>query len=54
MTQRFDNDQVEYTWLYAYPESLNELEVEIWAKRTELAPGESLLFRQEIEVRPAE
>ena len=37
-----------------YPESLNELEVEVWANRVELGPGESLLFRQEIEVRPAE
>jgi len=54
VTQRFDKDQVEYTWLYAYPESLNELEVEVWANRVELGPGESLLFRQEIEVRPAE
>ena len=51
VTQRLRNAEVEYTWLYAYPESLNELEVEVWAKRAELAPGESVTLHQEIEIR---
>jgi len=54
VTQRFDNEELEYTWLYAYPEDLNELEIELWARRAELAPGESVSITQEIEVRPAE
>ena len=51
--QSFDADQMDFTWLYAYPEDLGQLDVELWAKRTVLAPGESLTMRQTIEVRPA-
>jgi hypothetical protein len=54
VTQRFDNEDLEYTWLYSYPEYLNELEIELWAKRVELKPGESVTITQELEVRPAE
>jgi len=52
LTQRFDTDQIDFTWLYAYPDSLGELEVELWAKRTMLGPGESTTLTQELEVKP--
>lgn len=51
VVQRFDDDAVDFTWLVAYPETLGELEVEVWAKRVELGPGESMRFRQSLEVR---
>lgn len=54
LTQRFDDDQVEFAWLYAYPETLGQLEVELWAPRATLQPGESIRLRQEIEIQPAE
>jgi hypothetical protein len=50
VTQRFDPDQVDYTWLCAYPQSLEELEAEIWAKGVTLAPGETMTFTNSIEV----
>ena len=51
LIQRFNNDQIDYTWLYAYPEDLGELEVELWAKPGMLEPGQSLELEQEIEIR---
>jgi hypothetical protein len=51
LVQRFDNDQIDYTWLYAYPEELGELEVELWRKPELLAPDQSLKLDYEIEVR---
>lgn len=50
VTQRFDDGQLDFTRLYAYPEELNELEVELWSKRTTLSPGKSITLHQEIEV----
>ncbi|MBC8232633.1 DUF4838 domain-containing protein [bacterium] len=50
LIQRFSNDQIDYTWLYAYPEDLGELEVELWAKRAVLEPGQSVELEQEIEI----
>ena len=50
VTQRFDNDDVDFAWLYAYPEYLNELEVELWAKKVRLGPGESTMFEHELEI----
>jgi len=52
LTQRLNNEQVDYTWLYAYPEDLGQLEVEIWSKRRVLQPGESLHLGQSLEIRP--
>jgi len=54
VTYRFDDDAVEHTWLYAYPERDQELEMEVFAKAVELAPGESMTFDTEIEIRPAD
>jgi hypothetical protein len=51
VTQRFDNRQVDFTWLVAYPDDLNELEVELWAKKTILAPGATATLEHELEVK---
>ena len=51
VTQRFDNAAVDFAWLYVYPEYLNELEVELWAKKVMLGPGESTVLENELEVR---
>ena len=50
VTQSFDNSQVDYTWAYAYPDYLGEVELEVWAPRTELQPGESITVHQALEV----
>ena len=50
VTQTFDPNQIDYTWLYAYPDYLNELEVELWARPITLNPGESVTFANDIEV----
>ena len=54
LTQSFDNDQIDSTWIYSYPETLGEVEVELWSPRIELGPGESTTLRQDIEIRPVE
>ena len=50
VTQTFDNAQVDFAWAYAYPASAQALELEIWAPRTVLAGGETLILEHEIEV----
>lgn len=50
VTQTFDPEQVDFTWLYAYPTELNELEVEVSAKSMTLAPGERMTFSHTIEL----
>jgi len=52
VTQSFDNEQVDFTWAYAYPETLGELEIEVWSPKTTLGPGESMTLEHDIEVRP--
>ena len=52
VTQTFDDAQLDFAWLYAYPDYLNELEAELWAKPVILAPGESTTFTVAVEVRP--
>ena len=54
VTQRFDSEHIDFTWIYAYPETLGEVELELWSKRTELEPGESLTLAQQIEISPLE
>ncbi|MBN2294975.1 MAG: DUF4838 domain-containing protein, partial [Pirellulales bacterium] len=51
VVQRFDNKQVDFTWLYAFPADLDELEVELWAKPVEIPPGESAVLQHELELR---
>ena len=54
MTQTIDNDNVDFTWVYAYPEYLGQLETEVWAKRRTLQPGESFTYTQDLEIKPVE
>ena len=49
--QRFDDANVDFAWLYAYPDYLNDLEAEVWAKPVILESGQSTTFSHEIEVR---
>lgn len=42
--------RVDFTWIYAYPEDLNDLEVERWGPRTQVPAGGTLPLRQRIEV----
>ncbi len=51
VVQRFDDGEVDFTWLYAYPEALNLLEAEVWPKTVTLSPGESRTFGVDIEAR---
>jgi len=53
VTQHFDNEDIDYTWIYSYPETLGEVELELWARKRELAPGETITLRHQIEVRPS-
>lgn len=41
---------MDFTWIYAYPEDLNDLEVERWGPRTQVPAGGTLPLRQRIEV----
>ncbi|GMV94191.1 MAG: hypothetical protein AMXMBFR82_39690 [Candidatus Hydrogenedentota bacterium] len=50
VTQHFDPNQVDYTWLCAYPASLEVLETEVWAKSVTLPPGETMTFTTALEV----
>jgi hypothetical protein len=54
VTQRFDKETVDLAWLYAYPEELQELEVEIWRVEEEIPPGESVTLRHELEIQPVQ
>ena len=53
VTQRFEDAALDYAWLYAYPDYLNDLEVELWAKPVSVAPGASASFTHELEIGPA-
>lgn len=54
LIQRFDSAALDFAWIYAYPETLGEVEVELWAPRVVLNPGESITFTQELEIRPVQ
>jgi len=49
--ESFDEEQVDFTWIYSYPENLGEVESEIWVNAETLAPGESIIFERTIEIR---
>ena len=53
LIQRIDNAEIDFTWLYAYPDTLNELEIELWGHDVAIGPGESSSLHQELEIRPA-
>lgn len=50
VTQSFNDETLDFAWLYAYPDYLNELEAEVWRKPVTLAPGESATLVHRIEV----
>jgi hypothetical protein len=50
VAQSFDDSQADFTWVYAYPDYLNELEAEIWAKPATIAPKGSVTFSNRIEI----
>ena len=52
VTQTFDPEAVDFTWLYAYPDYLGQLDLEVWLKRKRVEPGKRLTFRQTLEIRP--
>lgn len=51
VTQRFDDALLDFAWLYAYPEDLGALDVELWAKPLILPPGEQFTFSHALEIR---
>ena len=53
VTQTFDDAGTDSTWVYAYPETLNEVEVEVWAKARTLQPGESMAVTRDLRVEVA-
>lgn len=53
VTHRFDPNEVISAWLYSYPETLGELELEVLAPPVVLEPGESFYFRHELEISPS-
>ncbi len=54
MTHRFTPSEVDFTWLYAYPVELQDLEMEIVGKRLTVQPGETTTLHAEYEIRAAE
>jgi hypothetical protein len=50
VTQSFDDSRTDFTWVYAYPDYLNELEAEVWAKPVSVAPKQSVTFSNRIEI----
>jgi hypothetical protein len=50
--QTFDDAQVESAWLYAYPDYLNDLEVELWAKPVKVEPKSTASLEHCIEIGP--
>ncbi|MBN1347347.1 MAG: DUF4838 domain-containing protein [Phycisphaerae bacterium] len=50
LTQTFDPNVIDFTWLYAYPESLEQLDAEVWAKRQMVAPGQAMTFNETLTI----
>ncbi|MFH1531876.1 MAG: DUF4838 domain-containing protein [Pseudomonadota bacterium] len=53
VTWRFDSDEVDFTWLYAYPEDLQALEAEVWSPQALLEPGAEVVLHHELEIHPS-
>ncbi len=49
-TQRFNPDTTEFTWIYAHPADINDLEVEVQDTPVMVEPGQSHAFTLEYEV----
>lgn len=54
VVQRFDAKNLDFAWVYAYPESLGQLDAELWRERITLAPGEEAALEHSLEVRARE
>lgn len=54
VTHGFEDEQVEFAWLYSYPESQNRLEWEIWMPERVLEPNESMVLNEYLEVQVME
>jgi hypothetical protein len=50
VTQSFDDASVDSAWVYAYPATLGEVEVEVWSPRTTLPPGGSVTVERALRV----
>ena len=53
VTQTFDDAATDQAWVYAYPDALNEVEVEVWAKAVTLQAGESVTVTRDLRVEAA-
>ena len=53
VTQTWDDAQLDFAQVYAFPEDNHDLESELWAKAMMVDPGESVTFNTAMEVRPA-
>ncbi|MFA6243517.1 MAG: DUF4838 domain-containing protein [Candidatus Hydrogenedentales bacterium] len=51
ITQRFNPDATEFTWIYAYPADLSDLEVEVQDTPVMVEPGQSHTFKLEYEIK---
>ena len=50
VTQSFDDSQTDFAWVSAYPDYLNDLEAEVWAKPMTVGPKEDVVFSNRIEI----
>jgi hypothetical protein len=50
VTHRFGAQEIDFARIYAFPEDLGELEVEIWAKRQTGGTGQEVRLAEEIEL----
>jgi hypothetical protein len=50
VTQAFNDSQIDFTWVYAYPDYLNDLEAEVWAKPVTVGPKESVMLSNRLEI----
>jgi hypothetical protein len=44
LTQSFDDKQLDFAWAYAFPDYLEDFEVEVWAKPVTVQPGQTVSF----------
>ncbi|MBX7258657.1 MAG: DUF4838 domain-containing protein [Candidatus Hydrogenedentes bacterium] len=51
LTQRFNPDTTEFTFIYGYPADLNDLEVEVQDKPVMVEPGQTHTFKLEYEIK---
>lgn len=52
VVQKFSDEQLDFAWAYAYPDYLNDLEIELWAKPVLLEPQQTTAFSFEFYVEP--